>query len=486
MNTYVFTKTGGDSLVASVTLTLNSGETISTVVVNPPTPVDTSGIAMTATFAGAVLTLSITGGVQDMTYGFPVVVTTNQRVFTITVAVSCLNPAFSPYLNEDPSSYQDLVGSIAAGASALAVTTFHFAPTLDTSGGYVTWDLLDPSGVIYSSGNAFEYKIYSSGVANTVVARSVITVPASIPHQNYQLRYTLYLGTGVAYNSEQVTVYGFPEIALGTQDSVELQGDQATLSLVTESLYQNYVLEVYFNNSLLASMSLTNPERIANGYYIAGTVDTTALVTTLLPYQVVFKYWNVPAQTYRETAALWVVNPSILQAVEDVKSKVNKARQTLYGTPDSQFPTTEILKWLRRGMDAFNGAYGVFTSFTMTNAMGGVREFWCLEAEKMALEAQYLMEGEKAFNFSGAAVTLDVDRTSFLDNMASKIQSQLDQELKPFKQNLVIKGNTTGDGSGPSGDGDFSALSRGAMGSVGLSITPASIYNAGFLYGRWP
>jgi hypothetical protein len=252
---------------------------------------------------------------------------------------------------------------------------------------------------------------------------------------------------------------------------------------VTEQIYQNYVIELYANNNLLASMPIGNPDRVASGYFVAGTVDTSQLPATLIPYQVLWKFYNSENQVYRESGALWIVNPSIIQAIEDVKSKINKARQTLYGTPDAQFPSTEVLKWLRRGMDTFNNAYGVFTAFTMTNAMGGVREFWLLCAEKAALEAQYGLEAEKAFNFSGAAISLDVDRTSAIDSMISKIQSQLDQELKPLKQNLLIKGIKDGDGSGPAGNGDFSRASRGSLGSVGIAITPASIYNTGYLFG---
>jgi len=90
-------------------------------------------------------------------------------------------------------------------------------------------------------------------------------------------------------------------------------------------------------------------------------------------------------------------------------------------------------------------------------------------AEVLAIESQYMAEGEKAFNFSGAAISLDVDRTGYLDNAASKIQSRLDNEIKPFKQNLIIKGQTSGDGSA-----DLSKLAQGALGSVGITITPAS------------
>lgn len=129
------------------------------------------------------------------------------------------------------------------------------------------------------------------------------------------------------------------------------------------------------------------------------------------------------------------------------------------------------MTWLRRAGDSFNGAYGQFTSYTFINAKGIIREFWLLYAELFALESQLLAEGEKAFNFQGAAISLDVDRTQYLDNAASKIQSRLDSELKPLKQNIIIKGQGSGDGST-----DPSRLAPGAIGAVGITITPASMY----------
>lgn len=487
MNTYVFAKPGSTSLAVSQALVMQPGESIVSIVVGGTTPVDNSLFALSIPSGNAnPMQVSITGGTEGMTYGTPVTVTTNQRVFVVTLAVTCTSTDFDPNYNQDPGSYQDLVGEIAAGKSALTTAVFQFAPDFDPTGGYVNWELLDSQGVVYSQGNAYEYRITSTGISNVVTARCVINVPSSIPstlNDPYQLRYTLRVGNGVAYNYENVKVYGMVDVPVGTTDSIEIQGDKATLSLVTEQIYQNYVIELYANNNLLASMPIGNPDRVASGYFVAGTVDTSQLPATLIPYQVLWKFYNSENQVYRESGALWIVNPSIIQAIEDVKSKINKARQTLYGTPDAQFPSTEVLKWLRRGMDTFNNAYGVFTAFTMTNAMGGVREFWLLCAEKAALEAQYGLEAEKAFNFSGAAISLDVDRTSAIDSMISKIQSQLDQELKPLKQNLLIKGIKDGDGSGPAGNGDFSRASRGSLGSVGIAITPASIYNTGYLFG---
>jgi len=477
---YVFTKTGAD-ITNQFSPELNTGETVTSITVGAVTPASASAPSLTISSGNSVPVLfTITGGATGFTFGWPLTFVTNQRTFVLTVACNVLSDSFDPYPNADPGSYQDMVGPIEAGKTAVSTAFFPLPTSINPQGGYVIWELLDTQGTVWSAGNAFELKIIANGVSNTVMAKSLVNVPAQIPPSPdapYQLRTTLILPSGQRVPQfEAITVTGFPTIQLGAQDSIEMQGDPATVSLVTEKLYQNYVIEIRQGGQVLATMPVSGAEKIANGYFVAATIDTTNMPATFIPYQINWKFWDVPAQTFRITADLWIATDSMLQACEDVKSKVNKARTTLYGTEDSQFPSTEIMKWLRRGMDYFNGFQGQFSSFTMTNALGPVREYWLLCAEKAALEAQYLMEGEKAFNFAGAGISLDVDRTSYLDNMASKIQSVLDSDLKPLKVNLIIKGNTNGDGSGPNKDGNFGALQRGAMGAVGITISPASLY----------
>ncbi len=482
MDTFVYTK-GEEDIVVTAEVNLLAGEVISLLSIGDATPAS-SNVPVLSILSGLVspVEIKIVGGAMDVTFGFPLKVTTNQRVFVVMLAVAVTSNSTNPYKNADPDSYQDLVGDLEAGKSALSTAMFQFDTDFDPSDGYVMWDLLDDSGTIYASGNAYEYRIQSTGISNVVVAKCVINTPSNLPptvDNPYQLRYTLKVNDKVAYSYENLTVFGFNDIPLGCPDIIEMQGDIATISLVTDKLYKNYVLEVWADNTKIATLTCGNAERVSSGYYVAGSVDTSSMGVTLRPYQVMWRYWNVPAMTMRESSTMWVVNPSLIQAVEDVKSKINKARQTLYGTADSQFPSSEIMKWLRRAGDAFNGAHGVFTNFSFTNAMGGVREYWLLYAEKFALESQYLLEGEKAFNFSGASISLDVDRTGFLDSMASKLQSTLDSEFKPFKQNLVIKGHTSGDGSGD-GNGNFGGSQRGAMGSVGITLTPATLFGGSY------
>lgn len=480
MNTYVFSKDAGDILGQQL-LVLNPGEQIQNVVVGAVNPVTAHSPALNlATPVLNPVEFTITGGDAGISYGWPLTITTDQRTFVVTFAVTVLSNSMAPVPSVDPGSYQALIGELQAGHAALATTMFQLPNDTDAAGGYVAWDILDADAKVYAAGNAYAYNVRNTAQGQIVVAKSVVSVPSSIPQSldsGYQLRYTLTLADGrVAYNYEALRVTGFPEMQLGTTDSMEMVGDLASVSLVTAELFTNYVLEIWQDGEILASMPVGNPERVSAGYFVSGVVDTSQLPVTLMPYQIVWKYWTIPAKTYRETAALWIVNDSIMQAVEDVKSKINKARQTLYGIEDSQYPGTEIMKWLRRAADAFNAAYGQFTSFTMTRAKGPVREFWLLYAEVYALEAQFLMEGEKAFQFQGANISLDVDRTQYLDSAASKIQSRLDSEVPNVKKNLIMKGNGTGDGSGPLGNGDFSKASAGATGGVGILISPASIY----------
>ena len=481
-------------VMADITSMLRPGETLTTITIGAVNPQSNTPLnAMITSGASPQVLISLTGGDDGTSYGFKLTVTTSARVFLVSCVCTAASPEFVPYTTQNPDAFQDLVDEIEAGKAAIGTAIFSFPPTIDPAGGFVVWELLSEDGTVYAAGNAYDFTIQANGISNTVVAKSVINVPVTVPPsldgQRYQLRYTLELPTNTGtppdpttgslgqntfFQFEGLRVVGLNTVPLGTQPSVELQGVPATVSIVVDKPYDNVTIELWSGGTQLAPASqITEYQRTANGWYYAGVINTAQLEVSLIPYQLVWKYWSSTnaAMVYQESADLFVVNPSIMSAIRDVLAKVSKARTTLYGTPDLIYTQPTILTWLRRGGDSFNSAYGQFTSFTFTNALGGIREYWLLCAELAALESQYLAEGEKAFNFQGAAISLDVDRTQFLDNAASKIQSKLDNELKSIKVNLIIKGNTGGDGSA-----DASRLRPGAIGAVGITITPASMW----------
>ena len=485
MKTFVYSKDPNADLevIADVTELLKFGETVASIVPATVSPASANPLIVTreSDIVDPQVKLLLQNGDLNVSYGFQLIITTDARVLTALVAVTLVDPAFIPYTTQDPNAYVDLLDTIQAGQSAIGTAVFSFPATVDPTGGYVTWEFMDSQGTVYSSGNAFDYQIQSSGLANTVLARAVINCPSSVPpssvNSKYQLRYTLTLAhldptlQREYLSAENVTVTGLTTNPVGTQDQIEFRGKPAKLSIVLDQLYDTVVLEIYKDNTLLGSAPVTQYERVSNGFYYAATVQTNAMPESLEAYNVVWNYGNAVDQNtvFTETARLWISNPSIENAVNDVKSKINKARTTLYGTSDLIFPSEVVMVWLRRGMDMFNGYSGVFTSITMTNAKGAIREYWLMCSEAVALQSQELAEAEKAFDFQGAAISLNVDRSAAYGSMADKIQGQLDNQLKPLKQNLVIRGHTSGDGSA-----DPTRLARGAIGCVGITITPAS------------
>lgn len=492
MTTFIFSKKGDETVIVEANLApllVVPGSPqirkITNIELQPAAP------ATRPPLAGSVISgisadckIQLSGGIDGIDYGMKMLVTTDIDVIPITIAVSVVEQPWIPYVAQNPDAFQDLVGEVQAGNSEVATAVFMFPPEMDARGGNITWELLNDQGEIYASGNAYDYEIVQNGLQTRVLGHCIIHVPTDIPptllDQRYELRYTLELppisdepaAQRTFYSFEYIQVVGLNTVPLGVQPSVELKGGPATMELVTARLYDNVTLQIEQEGTILAGpFNVVDPVRVADGFYWSAVTDTEAFPVSLVPYNLVWKYWDSanPAKVFQEYADFWVINPSIASAIRDVQAKIWKAHNTLYGTPDLFFPDSVVLTWLRRGMDMFNGYMGVFTSFTMTNAKGSIREYWLLCAEVAALESQYLAEGNKSFNFGGQAISLDVDQSQYYDNLASKIKGQLDNELKPFKVNLVTKGNTCGDGSA-----DPSKLRAGAIGAVGITISAAS------------
>jgi hypothetical protein len=81
------------------------------------------------------------------------------------------------------------------------------------------------------------------------------------------------------------------------------------------------------------------------------------------------------------------------------------------------------------------------------------------------LRAQGLLEGEKAFDFTGQAISLNVDKTQHYTSLADALQAQIDSVVPGMKKNLAMRGVTGGDGNATG------AINRGR---VGISLHQAS------------
>lgn len=393
----------------------------------------------------------------------------------------------------DLNGFTQTLEEIIAGESATAYGTFQFPAGFEVTGAAGAWSLLDNTGAVYAVGNAQDFQVDSDAFSTKVRLSGLISAPSQLPPSSatmsYQLRWELTLADGTrqfAFNS--LRVLGLTSSPIGPVSTCELAGDRLTLNLITAAQASEVKLSLYgLNNAKLvpADFTAVDPVEVAGGFLYKVEIDPdnigvngNPLVAQLEPY---IASWRVAsANTYvidRQTSELFIVNSSILSAVEDVRRMLMKARTTAFGFDDTLFNPLTILAGLRRGRDMFNAAAGHLTEFSMTNATGGIREFWLRYSEVAMLLAHALAEGEKAFNFAGQAISLDVDKAQAYQTLASELQQRLDQDVKPFKQNLIKKGAVSGDGNMAG-----VAMSAHSTSRVGLSIHPSSLVGRQWRY----
>ena len=437
------------------------------------------------------LTLYVEGGQSNVTYSIKFKVTYSEGEKIIEVVILVCDQEFEPLLSTAPDAFMDLVGTMRAGESTVSTVIFNVPNDVEVANGYITWELLNNQGECISNGNAFSYNWDSNGINSAVTAQCVIVCPSYLEptsiEQRYQIRYALTIDDSIYYQYETLRVEGNMTVPLGAPDLVELSGKKATVSIVLPCLYEHCKVAIYSNNTAITEDKiLKNPQHVSTGWMYSACLDTSAFAVSLDSYDVVFEFWDNDCEINSEACKLWIINPSIRSAADDILAKIQKARASLYGAPDLIFTMPTVLTWMRRGRDLFNGWQGIFTNFTMINAKGIIREYWLLCSEMGALEAQFMAEAEKAFDFQGAAISLNVDRTGNLQTMIDAIRGNLDQNLKPIKQTMTQKGYTSGDGSGTDGNGSITG-SAASLGSIGISITPASAWGRfypGYLIGR--
>lgn len=135
-------------------------------------------------------------------------------------------------------------------------------------------------------------------------------------------------------------------------------------------------------------------------------------------------------QTRVPDRSFWALQPDLRMFMDKVQKKVGHVQA---------YSDSDMYGYLLRGVDVING-YNPPTNWglqTMLN-YAGLSSYLLLAAAWWGLQAQYLSEGELAFNFSGQTITLDVDRTSYYDSALSRIKEYLDN-LTKVKAALIRK-----------------------------------------------
>lgn len=146
------------------------------------------------------------------------------------------------------------------------------------------------------------------------------------------------------------------------------------------------------------------------------------------------------------TYKLWPITPQVLVAASQLEDFINKAHiQNVI--PELDYTQADLIQYLHRGLALFNSFAPHTTNFWGTNMQGIILDAWLQCSAYYALGAQLQAEGALAFDFSGQSVSLNVDRTPAIESALGRIETALEQNVKPLKKLLAKAGVLDGDGS---------------------------------------
>ena len=332
------------------------------------------------------------------------------------------------------------------------------------------YQLIDQSGRVWAEGlieNPQPRVIGSDYLYDYLVD---FVVPNTLPG-GYELVVRRYTVT----SSQAVTLEGMSRDAYGAENVLCLMNDT---DVKWSLLDQNPSAEVNWSLSYRRVDGVDTTISHGTDLHPIGT-DTLYLSTfglspviegfsaSLNPHTIV---WDIKDSAIavggsrKQSSSLFIVNVSILNAITELKGFFDRLNQEAR-LPSLEYSSADYCLWLKQGMDMFNSG-GLFTNFTMTNATGAIRHWWFMCSIISALRNMYILEGQRAFSFSGQSVTLDVDMTQYIQSLLSDIQGQWDSDKLAFKQQLKQYGLVSGDGNMDN--------AKYQVGALGLTMNPAS------------
>lgn len=228
--------------------------------------------------------------------------------------------------------------------------------------------------------------------------------------------------------------------------------------ILTFSLYRN-------NQGLFENLPWDDPGVQVECYSNKTLVrlPNAAGIAKLEPLALLVEHTNTDSFSSNQyTFKTWVVTPQILVAAQSLEQFINKARVSNV-IPELEYTQADLIEYLARGLNLFNSFPPQLSAFTGTNMQGIILDCWLQCSAYYALAAQLQAEGALAFDFSGQSVSLNIDRTPSIEAALGRIESAMNDNVKPTKKLLAKAGVNSGDGSQGGrfidGSSQFGALS---------------------------
>ena len=271
-------------------------------------------------------------------------------------------------------------------------------------------------------------------------------IPNDSSNQKYRIEWNAE-NTELGNNSVMKAVEYFEVL-----DLAEPLSHDSALSLLIGQPIKDYLITEFpvdflnltimdVNDNVVLSKDLQVSSILRNNSYVtyidAGVVpNVTDRGMGMCPYLLIYSYMT-PQGQYNEVHTLYLVSARAMIIVNAMRRYLDKARNEDID-PNLRWTDSELIHFVVQGLNRFNVSAPSITNFTISNFPESF--IYLIEkcAELEALNALYLAEGMRAgMEFTGASVTLNIDRTQYIQYKIDEIKSYLDENLQKEKKLLI-------------------------------------------------
>ncbi len=304
---------------------------------------------------------------------------------------------------------------------------------------------LDPSLYPYYVVKDIDRELVAGGVGTLGVDNlyhASITIPddatLSTDTSKYVIEWSLVSVVNESFNVTEFFDVAHPtysEILNKEQQKITLPFSPLLLSLPLPSEPDLISFSVYDISNTVMYGPVTP---IGNGMYSEMYIyDVTIPANTLgsgRSYSAVWSFDIGASSVYVQK--ITVIDLLSLMKVSDMRmylDKVSKDIDLYVGYRDS-----DLVFHLAQGLNIINLVSPITewktVDFANSTSMTPIEYVWVQAACLSALKAQYLAEGDNAFDYSGQPLSLTVDRTQYIESEISRIQEYLNNDFKEFKK----------------------------------------------------
>lgn len=365
---------------------------------------------------------------------------------------------------------------------------------------YPSYEILDPNGVAVQTG-----VLQADGGVGEYATTWTVANDAMLSNPNNRYQFKAFIVTNTNEQAEITHEFDVQDIVVTASED----RSQCILSLVSRELrvqiQRTERIDIANGGTLALELILGS----TSGKSVAIGPQGTSTVVTLDNGQIqeiefgdsYLYYYTIPAGVLSTPncayVSLWSVRQNVAAAEEtqfqlirsvdgpilnmtvqlrQLIDKFQKQRGRVQAYEDS-----DLVEYLDRGLEIVNVTYPI-TAWQMSFIGGSqFNSFILLAAAWYGLNAQYLMEVDLAFSFSGQTVTLDYDHAPMLAEAINRFRDYLTDSVSPAKLGFIRATSSVGNFAGkPMG---FRALNRFTfpMGTFSSGDIMQTLSNIGIL-----